>query len=551
MILTDCGDQFGPGGSLRGISALPDANGGALATTSDPVPPAVNPLTTTNTSFATIGNFSGPNPTDPNDLNRVPIFFLLLADRSGGNDRVATARILQQEKYGLSGVNLNNLAANGCAGLPLTNPVGVTGTVGNTALPAGQQGCGGTRFALVGTADNFPDALSASYAAGRIGAAILLVRPTVDALGQVSFALTNLGVTTVLVLGGPAAVPDTVVDFLKTLNTSCTTNTQCGGPSNVVVNGDPRLAPGTKLAVTRVQDPLNDTRYGTMRLLNILTGLPVSIPVVVQQVQPALFNQTGTPGAAVGTSQAATTVSAANKGCTFCRSAFLVSGTNFPDALAAGVRSYSRGIPMILTDPAALSPEARQTLRDLQTQQVYIIGGTAAVSQAVQDELVKATQDGGLGLAVARISGADRLQTAVAIHAWATRLASNTGLAGSIVGTSFVSTILLARGDTFPDSLTAAVQGRGSLFGVQTINGGIGTGTDPNKLNYCFFCEASILLTVDPNNLGASTASALTAVGASNATSAPVNAIKCLGLQAAISDAVCTASQNALAGITT
>ncbi len=62
VILTDCGDQFGPGGSLRGISALPDANGGALATTSDPVPPAVNPLTTTNTSFATIGNFSGPNP---------------------------------------------------------------------------------------------------------------------------------------------------------------------------------------------------------------------------------------------------------------------------------------------------------------------------------------------------------------------------------------------------------------------------------------------------------------------------------------------------------
>ena len=549
VILTDCGDQFGPGGSLRGISATADANGGALATTSDPVPPAVNPLTTANTSFATIGNFSGPNPSDPNDLNRVPIFFLLLADRSGGNDRVATARVLQQEKYGIAGVNLNNSSLNGCAGLPLTNPVGITGTVGQS-LPAGQQGCGGTRLALVGTADNFPDALSASYAAGRLGAAILLVRPTVDALSQVQLALTNLGVQTVLVLGGPAAVPDTVVDFLKSLNTSCTTNTQCGGPSNIVTNGDPRLAPGTKLSVARIQDPLNDTRYGTMRLLNILTGLPVSIPVVVQQVQPALFNQTGTPGAATGTSQAATTVSPANK-CTTCRSAFLVSGTNFPDALAAGVRSYSRGIPMILTDPAALSPEARQTLRDLQTQQVYIIGGTAAVSQAVQDELVKATQDGGLGLAVARISGADRLATAVAIHSWATRASSNTTLPGSVVGTSFVSTVLLARGDTFPDSLTAAVQGRGSLFGVQSINGGIGTGTDPNKLNYCFFCEASILLTVDPNNLGATTASALTAVGSSNATSAPVNAIKCLGLQAAVSDAVCTASQNALAGITT
>ena len=86
---------------------------------------------------------------------------------------------------------------------------------------------------------------------------------------------------------------------------------------------------------------------------------------------------------------------------------------------------------------------------------------------------------------------------------------------------------------------------------MQTINGGIGTGSDPNKLNFCFFAEASILLTVDPNNLGASTASALTAVGSTNGTSPAVNAIKCLGLQAAISDAVCTASQNALAGITT
>jgi putative cell wall-binding protein len=544
VILTDCGDQLGPGGSLRGQLAA-DANGGALTTGTDPIPPAVNPATTDNDGFDVIGNFSGPNPSDPNDLNRVPIFFLLLADRSGGNDRVATARILQQEKYGLSGVNLVNC------------PAGQTGET----LP-GQQLCGGTRIALIGTADNFPDALSASYAAGRIGAAILLVRPTVDALAQVQLALTNLGVKTALVLGGPAAVPDTVVDFLKTLNTSCTKDSPCGGPANAFVNGDPRVDPGTKIAVARIQDPLNDTRYGTMRLLNILTGLPVSIPVVVQQVQPALFNATGAPAAATGTSQAATTVSPANK-CAACRSAFLVSGTNFPDALAAGVRAYSRGIPMILTDPAALSPEARQTLKDLQTQQVYIIGGTAAVSQAVQDELVKATQDGGLGLALARISGADRLQTAVAIHSFATRAASNTSLPGSTAAspggtcpfvasfTNCVTTVLLARGDTFPDSLTAAVQGRGSLFGVQSINGGLGTGSDPNKLNYAPTAEASILLTADPNNLGASTASALTAVGSSNGTSPAVNAIKCLGLQSAISDAVCTAAQNALAGITT
>ena len=263
-----------------------------------------------NVSFATIGNFSGPNPSDPNDLNRVNIFFLLLADRSGGNDRVATARILQQEKYGLSGVNIDL-----SSGAPI-----VTQAVSRAPRPsrrsrfssrapsrarrasvstpsthtAGIPVCGGTRFALVATADNFPDALSASYLAGRIpgGAAILLVRPTVDALAQVQLALTNLGVKTVFVLGGPAAVPDTVVDFLKGLHTSCTTDSLCGSNGNSLTNGDSRVAPGTKLQVARIQDPLNDTRFGTMRLINIATSLPISIPgLVVQQVQPALFNR--------------------------------------------------------------------------------------------------------------------------------------------------------------------------------------------------------------------------------------------------------------------
>ncbi len=524
-ILDDCGDQFGPGGSLRG-QLTGDANGGAVTTSSagNGIPPAINPATTANTNVDTIGTFSGPN-NSVNDLNRVVLFFLLLADRSGGNDRVATARILQQEKYGLAGVNASTNLLQGCSGLPNTDAVI-------------QQRCGGTRFALVATADNFPDALSASYAAGRIGAAILLVRPTVDALGQVQFALLNLGVKTVLVLGGPAAVPDTVVDFLKGLNTSCTTDSQCGGFSNTFTNGDPRVAPGTKLSVGRVQDPLNDTRYGTMRLLNILTGLPVSIPAVVQQVAPAMFNATKQVAPA----------SPANV-CSFCRTAFVVSGANFPDALSAGVRAYAQGIPMILTDPAALSPEASQTLKDLQTQQVVIVGGETAVSAAVADSLTKATQDGGLGLVVARVSGADRLSTAVAVMQYSTRNPANTSLPG--LGLGNLNTVLLARSDTFPDSLTAAVQGVGSLFGVQTINGGFGLGADPNKLNYGG--NAAILLAQNPTTLNSITATQLTAVGSgtNGLSTAGVNAIKCIGLQAAISDAVCTSAQSALAGITT
>ena len=154
-VLTDCGDAFGPGGSLPGstISTQPpfvldpvfgppvppatfltDAFGGVLSSNVGPPAgndgppggigtdgpgPAVNDfvLSTNAAGFNNIGSFSGPNDS-VNDLNRVVLFFLLLADRSGGNDRVATARILQQEKYGIAGVNLSTNLLNGCSGVP-------------------------------------------------------------------------------------------------------------------------------------------------------------------------------------------------------------------------------------------------------------------------------------------------------------------------------------------------------------------------------------------------------------------------------------------------
>ena len=379
------------------------------------------------------------------------------------------------------------------------------------------------------------------------GAAILLVRPTVDAGAQVSLALSGLGVKTVIVLGGEDAVPALIFDALKAANTSCTSDSACGGQPNTLTNGDPRVPPATKLTVLRIGGA---TRYDTMRALNILTGLPASVTFSLsnQALQPPLFNA----------SKQVAPASPASVCPVACRSAFLVSGANFPDALSAGVRAFANGIPMILTDPAALSPQARQTMLDLQTQQVYIVGGTAAVSQAVQDKLTKSTQDGGLGVVVARVSGADRLATAVAVHNFAVQNPTSTSLPG--LGLFNVTTVLLARGDTFPDSLTAAVQGVGPLFGVQSINGAvtpIPAGGDVNKVNYSnltfpFSGQASILLTVNPTTLGASTAAALTAVGgSSNGLSPLVNAIKCLGLQAAISDATCSAAQSALAGITT
>ena len=79
--------------------------------------------------------------------------------------------------------------------------------VATTLWPAG------TRTAVVVNGDGFADALSAAALAGLREAPVLLVtRDTVPS--PTADALTTLGVTNVIVLGGPSAVSDAVLDAL-------------------------------------------------------------------------------------------------------------------------------------------------------------------------------------------------------------------------------------------------------------------------------------------------------------------------------------------------
>ena len=88
--------------------------------------------------------------------------------------------------------------------------------------------------------------------------------------------------------------------------------------------------------------------------------------------------------------------------------AVVASGENFPDALAANGLAGSLDCPVILTKKGALSSQAKELLDNLNVQSVFIMGGTAAVSQEVEDA-IKA-----MNIAVARVAGADRQATSVA-----------------------------------------------------------------------------------------------------------------------------------------
>lgn len=103
----------------------------------------------------------------------------------------------------------------------------------------------------------------------------------------------------------------------------------------------------------------------------------------------------------------ATAIGAANVGgLNGKRTAFVVVGTNFADALATGAPAFAGRHPILLTESASLPPETSLALTTLGIQHVVIVGGTTAVGQGVADAVAAK------GMTVSRIAGTDRAATA-------------------------------------------------------------------------------------------------------------------------------------------
>ncbi len=124
---------------------------------------------------------------------------------------------------------------------------------------------------------------------------------------------------------------------------------------------------------------------------------------------------------------------------TFGRSntVLLASGLdrNLPDALAGNYLAGVEDAPILLTTPGTLPDVTRRALDALGATEVIILGGTAAVSAAQEDQLNN-------NRAVTRIGGRDRYETAARI---ATSRPNTVGQA----------TAILARGDQLADALVA------------------------------------------------------------------------------------------------
>lgn len=176
------------------------------------------------------------------------------------------------------------------------------------------------------------------------------------------------------------------------------------------------------------------------------------------------------------------------------RTALVASGQGFADALSGGPLAYASAFPMLLTPRDALSPQAAASINELGIEQVVILGGTAAVSPAVQAELVA------LGVDVRRLAGADRTATAVDI--------ADTAVEELNFSTTHAN---LARGDDFADALS------GSSDAGQEL--------------------APILLTQNPDSLGTATANYLADKAAT------LSSIHVYGGPAAVTDSTVNAAE--------
>lgn len=118
--------------------------------------------------------------------------------------------------------------------------------------------------------------------------------------------------------------------------------------------------------------------------------------------------------------------------------AIIATGENFPDALAAAGLAGDLSAPVLLVQRDAIPTETASCLQALGVTKVVIVGGQAAVSTAVEQELA---QD----YAVSRSSGDDRYGTAAAVAEDMNAVCSLTG------GT----TAIIATGENYPDALAA------------------------------------------------------------------------------------------------
>ncbi len=184
-------------------------------------------------------------------------------------------------------------------------------------------------------------------------------------------------------------------------------------------------------------------------------------------VNPAF--ETGSRIGAQAFDNVSLSVEVAKQGWQSANNVILARDDQFSDALAAAPLSKKLDAPILMTGSSNLDERTLAEIRELSAQNIYIVGGTVAVSQGIQDSLTSK------GFNVVRIAGLQTYDTAASISA--------------SVGIDATYTAYIANGHAIPDAIAI------SAFAAE---------------------QGSPILLTDRDQLPASTIQALTNLGVRN-----------------------------------
>jgi putative cell wall-binding protein len=250
---------------------------------------------------------------------------------------------------------------------------------------------GSTVVLTVDSNDGF-DSLAAAYLAGFYDTGVLLTEGGNDAPNANGGSNTNVdpytlqaiqqeGVTSVLIVGGPAAISN--ADMTQLENTP---SYFCGGATERTnANGG-------------VQDLQVQRIWG-----NTADDTAEAVSTFVDSGAVGQLNFSG----AFGQYNDTTGTSSAPSPNLSLRTAILATDLDSFDAESASALAYFEGLPMFLTPRDSLGSAAETGLLDLGIQQVVEVGGPLAISDSVNSALEAQ------GISVLRIAGIDQSDTSV------------------------------------------------------------------------------------------------------------------------------------------
>ncbi|MCU1487744.1 MAG: hypothetical protein JWN67_4490 [Actinomycetia bacterium] len=388
---------------------------------------------------------------------------------------------------------------------------------------------GGAPAVVLVSGESFPDGLSAGPLAALLGGPVLLTTRD-QAPETVLDEIKRLAPTTVVIVGGPAAVSDDVASVVAGITTVVPERIAGDNRYDTAAQVAARFPTGgrTAYAASGVDFPdalaagAAAAGAGVPLLLVGPTGAPPAATAALTRLQPAELRVLGGASAVgddalaqlravvpnvrriAGADRYATAQALAStwmEGTTGRKpaEAVVATGASFPDALAAAPLAAKRGAPIVLTAQPCSPQPTVDVLRDMAWPDVTVVGGATVVSSAAANLVPCSPVPDGLlgpglllttqvlpGPTVVHLITVDRRQ------GYDLRVVPTTGRVNGIFPTTGLArklqTLVSVNGDFFDaggePTHSLAVNGRVIRWGgmVDTL-----VGFDPAKPAYGFF----------------------------------------------------------------